>query len=197
MDYLTLEKSLELCKRTLYGKYVFVSKDNVEELLLALPPKYKEVPEGVDVEKERQLVESNKESSRLSPGEFAKLSSEAQDLLFGSSQSAEVVLTELAKCNRKYVKVSSDSGNCLYTSILTQLSDYKDYRDPKDDHIYNTQDFRNQIGYYMATNYEQLFPDLEQFLHNSYHKCALDILCDTNYGDSCTTRVVTEMLGVS
>ena len=188
---------MPLLRRSFFQGVAFYSKEQVEQVLLAIPNShiYTECPVEIELDPEKEKGSNGRSLTRA---ERSQQSKEAKILLLGDSRKAAAISQYTKEqFNRKLVSTEGFGNLCLYSAALNQLSNSEYTFHPQSGEQFSPLDLKHAMLHFMGMNYELLYPVVAKHLEVSYKQWCLDHLQDNTPGDLVAVTSLRYLLNVS
>ena len=190
-EYLSYEETAAFIEATKWNGYKFLSSEDVYNNIIAIPDElYGEEPQ-------EQLKEQESETVLATTKEMSKASSVAKILNLVDNQKAAAIKDYVRnKFGRQLVRTDSEDQNCFFQSVLMQLGNKESMVDEKGN-FFSPQNFRLQAIDYVAVNYSDMYPVLENHITTSLKTWCTKMLSDQEPADFPLCVAVRYLIDVS
>ena len=199
--YMSYEETIPLIRASVFNNFTFYTDEDIKAQIDLIPDNpYGQLPPGVTPEQDALAKEQRKGEHPLTSKEKANQNKYAEALCLRDNRKASGIAHYIKNILNKEIdtsKQSSENRNCAYGSALVQISN-KDYLfDPQSGAEYSDYDFRKQVIFHMATNYEALYGLVKIYLDVPYKQWLTDQMDPMEDGDMVSLIGIRHLLNVS
>ena len=199
--YMSHEETIPLIRTSVFNNFTFYTDEDIKAQIHLIPDNpYGQLPPGVTPEQGALAKEQRKGEHPLTSKEKANQNKYAEALCLRDNRKASGIAHYINNILNREIdtsKQSSENRNCAYGSALVQISN-KDYLfDPQSGAEYSDYDFRKQVIFHMATNYEALYGLVKIHLDVPYKQWLTDQMDPMEDGDMVSLIGIRHLLNVS
>ena len=199
--YMSYEETIPIIRASVFNTFNIYTDGDVKAQIDLLPENpYEQLSPGVTPEQASLAKEKRKGEHPLPSKEKANQNKYAEALCLRDNRKASGIAHYIKSILKREIdtsKQSSDNRNCVYGSVLVQVSNREYLYDPQTGTEFSDSDFRKKVVYHMATNPETIYGLVKIHFDVPYKQRLTQQLDPMKDGDMVSLIGIRHLLNVS